>query len=61
MLNSDLARTWKSTSHADKDKAMARAAIVLGNLVHYPISRKTYYLDDIEQLAANLVAFKQEE
>jgi len=60
MLNLDLERMWESATEEEKKKAKARAELLLGNLVHYPIDKKRYYIDDLEQVAANLLAYQKE-
>jgi len=51
---------WESATEEEKKKAKARAELLLGNLVHYPIDKKRYYIDDLEQVAANLLAYQKE-
>lgn len=59
MLNADQERAWAATSLPDQTRALERARHLLGNLTHYPISRKTYYDEDLKTAAAELVLFRQ--
>lgn len=59
MLNKDQEAAWAATPLPDQTRALERARHLLGNLTHYPISRKTYYDEDLKTAAAELVMFRR--
>ena len=60
MLTARLETIWKGCSEEERRKAKAWADVVLGNLIHYPIRRGKHYDDDVEFLAAEFLAYREE-
>lgn len=58
MLTTKLEQLWEKTSAETRIQAITEARVILGNLVHYPTQPKNYYTDDVERLAAELLAFR---
>ena len=60
MLTTRLEQIWETSTNDEQISAKAQSRKILGNLVHYPTSTKrNYYSDDVEYLAAELLAWRK--